>query len=113
MTDPSNSSTPVLTSHKAAADARRAAEARKAAELEAQQAVDAQQLDSTNINISAGPSDTSMFLQSRSSSQVLPSRSTSPGTQSALSDNEREEVRPPKGKRKAISTFVGFALYYH
>ena len=35
VTDPSNTSTPVLTSHKAAADAHRAAEARKAVELEA------------------------------------------------------------------------------
>ena len=112
MTDPSNSSTPVLTSHKAAADVHKAAEAQKAMELEAWQAADAQQVDSTNINISAGPLDTSMFSQSRSSSQVLPSRSTSPRTQSALSDNEWEEVRPPKGKRKATSMFVGFALYH-
>ena len=102
MTDVSNSSKPALKSHKVAADAQRAAEARKAAELKAQQAADAG-AHSTDIN----PLDASLILQSRSSSQVLPSRSTTPGTRSSSDDDEpEEEVRPPKGKRKAIGTFA-------
>lgn len=102
VTDASNSSKPALKSHKAAADAQRAAEARKAAGLKAQQAADAA-ADSPNTNISARPLNTPAFSLSCSSSQVLRSRNTSPGTRSVSSNDEPEEsVRPPKGKRKAI-----------
>ena len=79
----------------------RAAEVQKAAELKAQQTADAG-VDSTNINALADPLNTSLFSLSHSSSQVLSSQSTSPSTWSASSDDKPEEVRPPRGKRKAI-----------
>lgn len=102
MTDASNLSKPALKSHKAAADAQRAAEAQKAVELKAQQAADAA-TDSTDANVSARPLDPPLTSLSRSTSQVLPSRNTSPGTRSvSYSDEPEESVRPPKGKRKAI-----------
>ena len=102
VTDASNSSKPALKSHKAAADAQRAAEARKAVEREAQQAADAVQ-DRADTDAPAGPVPPPPISLSRSSSQVILSRNTSPGTHIVSSEDEPEEcVRPPKGKRKAI-----------
>jgi hypothetical protein len=105
VTDPSNSSKPVLKSHKAAVDAQRALEAQKAAELKAQQVADGADTDPpTGVT---GPSDSPLISLSRSSSQVIRSQNTSPDTQSVPSDDEPEEcVRPPKGKRKAIGTLT-------
>jgi hypothetical protein len=61
--------------------------------------------DSTASAASAGPVDVSEISQSQSSSQLLPSRSQTPWTQSAPSDDDLEEiVGRAKGKRKAIST---------
>lgn len=90
VTDVSNSSKPALKSHKAAADAQRAVEAQKAAELKAQQAAGAA-ADSADTNVLVHPLDTPPISLSRSSSQVLPSQNTSPGTQPMSSDDEPEE----------------------
>jgi hypothetical protein len=113
VTDASNSSKQALKSHQAAADAWRAEEARKAAELKAQQVTDSaaetpETVESAHTNASTGPSGPPPTSLSRSSSQVVRSRNTSPGTtQSVSSDDEPEEcVRPPKGKRKAIGTLT-------
>ena len=104
MTDANNSLKPALTFHKAVADAQRAAEARKAA--------DGAVVSATNA--SACALDSPLIPLSRSSSCILPSRGTSPGTHPVSSDNELEEsVRAPKGKRKAIGTLLKFTLLNH
>ena len=83
--DPANTEQPLLSSHKAAADAAiaRAAEAQQAREL--------------SRASSAGPSDISIVPQSPPVSQSFGSQSTSPGVQSD-SDEVKEVVKPPKGK---------------
>jgi hypothetical protein len=108
VTNASNSSKPALKSHKAAVDAQRAVEARKAAELKAQQAADAA-ADSADTGTPAGPLDLPPTSLSCSSSQVMHSRNTSPGSRSVSSDDEPEEcVRLLKGKRKAIGMLTQF-----
>ena len=118
LIDASNSSKPALKSHQAAADAQRAAEARKAAELKAvQQAAELEEVNTQESQDStaalAVPLDAS---QSQSSSQILPSRSQTPGTQFVPSDDDLEEiVGPVKGKRKAMGMCLKlkFALVNH
>lgn len=110
MTDASNSSEPALKSHKAAADAQRVAEARKAAELKAQAAQRAADSAADSAGTIA-PLGLPPISLSRSSSQVMPSRNTSPGIRSVSPDDEPEEcVRPPKGKRKAAT---GMLTHFH
>lgn len=97
LTDANNSSKPALKSHRAVADAQRTADARKAADAA---------VVSAGANVSASSLETPLLSLSRSSSQVLPSRGTSPSTRPVSSDDELEEsVRAPKGKRKAIGMF--------